>query len=124
MTEFLTNFSKDKAIFSAGQTESGGHKASTDHDDLLAQAFADHDVTSTNGKPLTTLGTSNSEVSLADSADSAGDGNETAPTLGDLELAERNAFRRVTRQTSIRAEDTTDGYEVEYRKLRLEQVIL
>ncbi|MDY3128260.1 MAG: GTPase HflX, partial [Corynebacterium sp.] len=92
--------------------------------DLLAQAFADHDVTTTKGKPSPTLGSSNSEGSLANSADSAGDGNETAPTLGDLELAERNAFRRVTRQTSIRAEDTTDGYEVEYRKLRLEQVIL
>ncbi|MBK4140109.1 GTPase HflX [Corynebacterium macginleyi] len=49
---------------------------------------------------------------------------ETTPTGGDLDLAERNAFRRVSRATSIRAEDTTDGYEVEYRKLRLERVIL
>ncbi len=45
-------------------------------------------------------------------------------TIGELDLAERNSFRRVTSATTIRAEDTTDGYEVEYRKLRLEQVIL
>ncbi|MTD91350.1 GTPase HflX [Corynebacterium hiratae] len=64
------------------------------HDDLLAQAF---------GEPAPT---------------------SPEPTTGDLDLAERNAFRRVTRETTIRAEDTTDGYEVEYRKLRLEQVVL
>ncbi|GAB3941430.1 GTPase HflX [Corynebacterium tapiri] len=46
------------------------------------------------------------------------------PTVGDLDLAERNSFRRVTRETDIRAEDLDDGYEVEYRKLRLERVIL
>ena len=64
------------------------------HDDLLAQAF---------GEPAP---------------------NSQEPTTGDLDLAERNAFRRVNRETTIRAEDTTDGYEVEYRKLRLEQVVL
>ncbi|WP_288831490.1 GTPase HflX [uncultured Corynebacterium sp.] len=46
------------------------------------------------------------------------------PTVGALDLEERNAFRRVTRDTELRSEDTQDGYEVEYRKLRLEQVIL
>ena len=70
--------------------------SSASKDELLAQAFRDH-------------------------ADTP---QETTPTSGDLDLAERNAFRRVTRETSIRAEDTTDGYEVEYRKLRLERVIL
>ena len=48
----------------------------------------------------------------------------TDPTVGSLDLAERNAFRRVTRDTEIRSEDHEDIYEVEYRKLRLEQVIL
>ena len=56
------------------------------HDELLAQAF---------GEPAAAT---------------------PDPTTGDLDLAERNAFRRVTRDTTIRAEDTTDGYEVEYRK--------
>ena len=46
------------------------------------------------------------------------------PTVGALDLEERNAFRRVIRETELRSEDTEDGYEVEYRKLRLEQVIL
>ena len=46
------------------------------------------------------------------------------PTVGALDLEERNAFRRVARDTELRSEDTQDGYEVEYRKLRLEQVIL
>ncbi|MGP5110314.1 GTPase HflX [Corynebacterium casei] len=54
----------------------------------------------------------------------SGERDDEDLTLGELELAERNAFRRVTRDTEIRAEDTTDGYEVEYRKLRLEQVVL
>ena len=67
------------------------------NDDLLARAFRDNDAPAA---------------------------PEATPTTGDLDLAERNAFRRVTRETTIRAEDTTDGYEVEYRKLRLERVIL
>lgn len=71
------------------------------HDELLARAFRD-----------------NAPVAAASASDS------DAPTVGELDLAERNSFRRVTRATTIRAEDTTDGYEVEYRKLRLEQVIL
>ena len=48
----------------------------------------------------------------------------TDPTTGDLDLEDRNALRRITRGTDIRAEEQEDGYEVEYRKLRLEQVIL
>ena len=55
-------------------------------------------------------------------AQAFGDYQPQDPTTGDLDLAERNSFRRVS--TTIRAEDTTDGYEVEYRKLRLEQVVL
>lgn len=70
------------------------------HDELLAQAFRDNAP----------------QPDIAEPSDE--------PTTGELDLAERNAFRRVTKDTNIRAEDTTDGYEVEYRKLRLEQVIL
>lgn len=46
------------------------------------------------------------------------------PTTGELDLAEREAFRRVTKATTIRSSDHEDITEVEYRKLRLEQVIL
>lgn len=47
-----------------------------------------------------------------------------SPTIGELDLAERNALRRVTQDTTIRSHDSDDITEVEYRKLRLEQVIL
>lgn len=47
-----------------------------------------------------------------------------APTVGELDLADRNAFRRAGRRTTIHAEDVSDGFEVEYRKLRIERVIL
>lgn len=46
------------------------------------------------------------------------------PTTGSLDLEDRNALRRIDRETELRAEEQQDGYEVEYRKLRLEQVIL
>lgn len=48
--------------------------------------------------------------------------NAPQPTTGSLDLEDRNALRRV--ETTVRAEEQEDGYEVEYRKLRLEQVIL
>ena len=77
-------------------------KEKQSHEDLLAAAFRDHAAPVHGVRP-------------ADHGD---------PTTGELDLAERNSFRRVTKATTIRAEDTTDGYEVEYRKLRLEQVVL
>ena len=70
------------------------HMTKETHDDLLARAF---------GEPAP---------------------KPQVPSTGDFDLAERNAFRRVNRKTTIRSEDSTDIYEVEYRKLRLEQVIL
>ncbi|WP_084168224.1 GTPase HflX [Corynebacterium atypicum] len=45
-------------------------------------------------------------------------------SVGEMDLAERNAFRRVGREESARHQEQADGYDVEYRKLRLEQVIL
>ena len=72
------------------------------HDDLLARAFRDNapqpTVPEEPGTDLSGLLT---------------------PTVG-----ERNRFRRVTRDTEIRSRDSEDITEVEYRKLRLEQVIL
>lgn len=86
------------------------HSDHSDHEELLAKAFKDNapqDIPVDSGQDLSDLL-----------------GPDGAPTVGELDLAERNAFRRVTAQTSIKAEDTQDGYEVEYRKLRLERVIL
>ncbi|WP_018297967.1 GTPase HflX [Corynebacterium lubricantis] len=51
-------------------------------------------------------------------------GGLMSPTVGELDLEARNAFRRVERSESVRSQDAQDIYEVEYRKLRLEQVIL
>ena len=79
----------------------------TSHDDLLARAFRDN-------APQPTIpeepGTDLSGL--------------LTPTVGELDLDDRNRFRRVTRRTEIRSTDTEDITEVEYRKLRLEQVIL
>ena len=48
----------------------------------------------------------------------------STPTQGALDLEERNSFRRVNTTTELHNEDREDIYEVEYRKLRLERVIL
>ncbi len=71
------------------------------HDDLLARAFRH-----------------NAPQPGAD-GQTVGD-----PTTGALDLEDRNALRRISRETELRAEEQEDGYEVEYRKLRLEEVIL
>lgn len=73
------------------------------HDELLARAFRNNEPTRGSGASI--------------SADHE-------PTVGELELGERNALRHVAGRTSIHAEEQADGYEVEYRKLRLERVIL
>ncbi|STC70630.1 GTPase HflX [Corynebacterium pilosum] len=73
------------------------------HDELLAQAFRDNQP----------------QPSAAGSAV-----DTDAPTVGELDLEARNAFRRVERSDSVRSRDAEDIYEVEYRKLRLEQVVL
>ncbi|KXB55883.1 GTP-binding protein HflX [Corynebacterium sp. DNF00584] len=80
-------------------------KEKQSHEDLLAAAFRDLAAPVHGVRPVD-------------------HGDHGDPTTGELDLAERNSFRRVTKATTIRAEDTTDGYEVEYRKLRLEQVVL
>ncbi|WP_051059699.1 GTPase HflX [Corynebacterium capitovis] len=66
---------------------------------------------------------SNSHLSIGEDFDIQ-ESPALAPTVGDLDLEERNSFRRVNRSTELRSEDPESGYEVEYRKLRLEQVIL
>ena len=78
-----------------------------DRDELLARAFSE-----------------NTPQTAAESSPAVERDNDEDLTVGELELAERNAFRRVTRRTEIRHADAEDVYEVEYRKLRLEQVIL
>ncbi|HZK32239.1 MAG TPA: GTPase HflX, partial [Corynebacterium sp.] len=83
------------------------------NDELLARAFRDNAPQS--------AGQEDSGRDLSGLARAARPGE---PTTGELELSERDSFRRVNRHTDIRAEDATDITEVEYRRLRLEQVVL
>lgn len=76
-------------------------------EELLAQAFKDNEPTTADHPAVA------AQLTPAE-----------PPTVGEFDLDERNSFRRFSQRTTIRSEDTTDGYEVEYRKLRLEQVIL
>ena len=48
----------------------------------------------------------------------------TNPTVGELDLEARSSLRRLTRGTSTYTDEQADGYDVEYRKLRLEKVVL
>ncbi len=64
-------------------------------------------------------------VSNEDSVISGGKDHEVdLLTSGDMDLAERDSLRRLGKNTHIHSEDLADGFEVEYRKLRLERVIL
>lgn len=46
------------------------------------------------------------------------------PTVGELDLEDRSSLRRLSRGVSTYTDEQSDGYDVEYRKLRLEKVIL
>ncbi|WIM66786.1 GTPase HflX [Corynebacterium breve] len=90
-------------------TKSSDEQQPLTHDELLEQAFR---FNAPQPDPADEPG-----IDLSDLISST-------PTVGDLDLAERNAFRRVERGENVGAQDAEDIYEVEYRKLRLEQVIL
>ena len=46
------------------------------------------------------------------------------PTAGELDLSERDELRALSRGSQAHTTEQSDGYDVEYRKLRLERVIL
>lgn len=87
-------------------------KKKINHEDLLAEAFHDH----VKHEPEETTGYDLSGLIRADGE------AQDAPSVGELDLEAREAIRRS--ETTIHAEEADDGYEVEYRKLRLERVIL
>lgn len=90
----------------------------SNNDDLLARAFRDHLPTT---PPAEDPGEDQSGL-LRPKGDTAR--GEDIPTTGDLDLEARNARRQVGQDSTIRSDDATDIYEVEYRKVRLEQVVL
>lgn len=88
-------------------------------EDLISEAFKDHKAPT---KPAEPAGTDLSGLLSARSlADSSAD-NE--PTVGDLDLEQREALRTLTRSSQVRDTEHREGYDVEYRKLRLERVVL
>lgn len=90
-------------------------KKNAHHDELLAEAFRGHrrqEPEDTTGHDLS--GLIRPEPPKGAAADT--------PSVGELDLEARDSIRR--RETTIHAEESADGYEVEYRKLRLERVIL
>ncbi|QGU07618.1 GTPase HflX [Corynebacterium occultum] len=89
----------------------------SNNDDLLARAFRDHLPTT---PPVEDPGEDQSGL-LRPGAVEPG---ENAPTTGDLDLEARNARRQMGQDSTIRSDDAADIYEVEYRKVRLEQVVL
>ena len=124
------------------------------HEELIKEAFKDHDptvvstdiatppvniATVTTDDSAENHGVSHGEQQVAAAtgtvsgmpADTAAAGGTTAsmpmadvPTTGELDLEERSSFRRISGSSDIYATDQDDGYDVEYRKLRLERVIL
>jgi len=81
---------------------------------LLKQAFKDNKTTT-----IVDSGEDQSELLTVDRAPLTDD-----PTIGELDLEARASLRRLSRGSEIHATDQDDGYDVEYRKLRLERVIL
>lgn len=113
------------------------------HEELIKEAFKDHILTTVSTDATTPPANiamvttddvvENHGVSVAAAgavsgvpADTAATGVLTAsvPTTGELDLEERSSFRRISGGSDIYATDQDDGYDVEYRKLRLERVIL
>ncbi|MFI5503984.1 GTPase HflX [Corynebacterium kutscheri] len=96
-------------------------------DSLLDKAFSDHLPTQPaepHSEDLTGLIRSGTDDEIFDTSLLDQISSQHAPTTGELDLEARSSLRRLTRGSEIHATDQDDGYDVEYRKLRLERVIL
>ena len=96
---------------------------SNDNEDILAEAFRDH-------VPLENIDGADDDGGELESAGARAPGREssrpvaTVPTTGELDLEERSSLRSLTRGSNTHTTEQDDGYDVEYRKLRLERVVL
>lgn len=102
--------------------------AEASNEALLRRAFRHHRPTvepdrGRDESDLLTTGSVPIEASGYRHMDAPEFSNDT-PTVGELDLEARSSLRRLTRGSEIHATDQDDGYDVEYRKLRLERVVL
>ncbi|MCK7641597.1 GTPase HflX [Corynebacterium sp. P6145] len=99
------------------------------NDDLLAAAFRDHVA---GYGPEDSAGRTGDRAAVETEFESVGQappatdrGAQTQdPTTGELDLEERASLRKLTRGANTHTTEQFDGYDVEYRKLRLERVVL
>lgn len=106
-----------------------GTMTQRNNDDLLAAAFRDHvagyDPDSDGGAPGSGSAVESGLESVGDGASSPEtSAREHNPTTGELDLEARSSLRRLTRGANTHTTEQSDGYDVEYRKLRLERVVL
>ena len=76
----------------------------------------------TDGGSNTASGTASGAAS--DGAHDSSSSTGTKPSVGELDLEDRASLRSLHRNTVQQRSEQDDGYDVEYRKLRLERVIL
>lgn len=76
------------------------------------------------GIELAAYGVPEPESLAGDTPPDSGVYRAPEPTVGDLDLEARSSLRRLTRGSNIHDTEQQDGYDVEYRKLRLEKVVL
>lgn len=100
-------------------------KTENSTESILKQAFRNTTVTtSSNEREFENeLESVSTQISASIAAPKAGASPQTHPTVGELDLEDRSSLRSLSRGRSY-ATDQDDGYDVEYRKLRLERVIL
>ncbi|AZA13772.1 GTPase HflX [Corynebacterium choanae] len=84
---------------------------------ILADAFHDH-------QPVAERATDKDNSPIEQSSTSPQVTEASLPTVGDLDLEARSSLRRLARTSNTHTTEQDDGYDVEYRKLRLEKVVL
>ena len=92
----------------------------TEHyDDRDTEEFADHDTIDN-----VNVAEDSAENQAGNPAGNAAENADHSPTVGELDLEARSSLRRLTRGVNTYTDEQSDGYDVEYRKLRLEKVVL
>ena len=89
-----------------------------------ASATGDSTHNSARGSEETNGGSNTVSGTASDGAHDLSSSTATNPSVGELDLEDRASLRSLHRNTVQQRSEQDDGYDVEYRKLRLERVIL